>query len=134
MLKLCLYKWCHYFKMFPLMFWGRLMRNWQLSHFSSAFNWMKVIYTMLTLSKNSYLWALIGNIKKSLTSPKWWKVYFSRKSLKEISWYAVYVSPVMFGNTSGFAEVYTLLWLIAFYIRVLGMRKLCQLSWKKLST
>ena len=81
--------------MFPVMFWGRLMRNWQLSHFSSAFNWMKVIYTMLTLSKNSYLWALIGNIKKSLTSPKWWKVYFSRKSLKEISWYAVYVAPVM---------------------------------------
>lgn len=28
--------------MFPLMLWGRSMRNWQLSYVSSTFNWMKL--------------------------------------------------------------------------------------------
>lgn len=40
--QLCLCKWCHHFKMFPLVFWGRSVRNWQWSHSSSAFSWIQL--------------------------------------------------------------------------------------------
>lgn len=125
-LKLCLCKWCHHFKMFPLMLWGRSMRNWQLSYFSSTFNWMKL--NLLCDADPIQEFLFMSSYRKYLK--RLWhllsgeKFIFSRKTLKEISWYAMYVSPVMLGHTSGFAEVYILLWLIVFTLLYLASETL----------
>lgn len=104
--------------MFPPILCGRSVRYWHLSHFLSVFKRVKL---------NSLCDADVSSSRKyekPLTSPKWWKVYFFRKALKKISWYAVYVSPVMLGNASNFAEVYTLLWLTVFTLLYLAWETL----------